>query len=315
MTDKAKYIWTNGSIVEWDKAVVHVMTHAIHYGSGVFEGIKGYNTDNGVSIFRLSDHIDRLFESAAKYKMAIPYSHDEIFSACIDVVKKNNFTDCYIRPVAFYGYDTLGVDPKNCPVDVSVAAFFWGAYLGEDAINNGAKVKISEWKRFNSSSFPVSAKAAGQYMNSMLAVQDARANGYDEAILLNQDGNVAEGSGQNIFYIKDGKVYTNDKTASILMGITRDSILQFLPELGLESSIIDISVDDLLNADEVFFCGTASEITPVAEINDLKIGSGFAGELTLKLRKYYLDIVFGRNSLYSRWLTNIALSSQTSLQK
>tara|TARA_B100000945_G_C20303632_1_gene559291 strand:- start:570 stop:1028 length:459 start_codon:yes stop_codon:yes gene_type:complete len=152
-------------------------------------------------------------------------------------------------------------------------------------------------------------------MNSMLAVQDARANGYDEAILLNQDGNVAEGSGQNIFYIKDGKVYTNDKTASILMGITRDSILQFLPELGLESSIIDISVDDLLNADEVFFCGTASEITPVAEINDLKIGSGFAGELTLKLRKYYLDIVFGRNSLYSRWLTNIALSSQTSLQK
>lgn len=315
MTDRAKYIWTNGSIVEWDKAVVHVMTHAIHYGSGVFEGIKGYETSNGASIFRLDEHVDRLFDSADKYRMAIPYTREEIISGCTEIVRKNNFKDCYIRPVAFYGYDTLGVDPKQCPVDVSIAAFFWGAYLGDDALMNGAKVVISDWKRFNSSSFPVSAKASGQYMNSMLAVQDARARGYDEAILLNQEGNIAEGSGQNIFFVKDGKVYTNDHSASILMGITRDSILTFLPDLDIESSIVDITVDDILVADEVFFCGTASEVTPVVEINNQKIGSGLAGDITLKLREYYLDIVYGRNRKYSHWLTEVSLPSQTSLQK
>ena len=179
----------------------------------------------------------------------------------------------------------------------------------------GAKVVISDWKRFNSSSFPVSAKASGQYMNSMLAVQDARARGYDEAILLNQEGNIAEGSGQNIFFVKDGKVYTNDHSASILMGFTRDSILTFLPDLDIESSIVDITVDDILVADEVFFCGTASEVTPVVEINNQKIGSGLAGDITLKLREYYLDIVYGRNRKYSHWLTEVSLPSQTSLQK
>ena len=209
MADQAKYIWFNGKIVPWADAQIHVMSHVLHYGSGVFEGIKCYATDNGPAIFRLDDHIARLFESAIKYGIQIPFTEYDIIKASTEIVKINGYENCYIRPIAFYGYDTLGVHPKDCPVEVAVASFFWGAYLGDDGLTNGVNITVSPWKKISLDAFPPSAKASGQYMNSMLAVQDARDRGYDEALLLNQQGHIAEGSGQNIFIVKDNIIYTN----------------------------------------------------------------------------------------------------------
>ena len=193
MSDQSKYIWFNGEIIPWEDAKIHVMSHVLHYGSGVFEGIKCYTTDEGPAIFRLGDHIHRLIQSGEKYGMQIPYKQDVLTQACVNIVNANHFENCYIRPIAFYGYDTLGVDPKDCPVEVAIASFFWGAYLGEEGLINGVDITISPWKRISLEAFPPSAKASGQYLNSMLAVQEARNRGYDEALLLNQDGFIAEG--------------------------------------------------------------------------------------------------------------------------
>jgi len=305
MSDQSKLIWFNGKIVPWEEAQIHVMSHVLHYGSGVFEGIKCYSTQNGPVIFRLDDHIKRLFESGEKYGIIIPYSANEIIKACLDIVKLNGYENCYIRPIAFYGYDTLGVHPKECPVEVAVASFFWGAYLGEDGLANGVNITVSPWKRLSLESFPSSTKASGQYLNSMLAVQDARKRGYDEALLLNQDGFVAEGSGQNIFIIKDNKVITNGENASILMGITRDTIIQLCHDLEIDIQIMDITHEILLNADEAFFTGTASEITPISSVDDSSIGNGKPGEITLKLKNLYLDIIHGKMSQYTHWLSPI----------
>ena len=305
MSDQSKLIWFNGKIVPWEEAQIHVMSHVLHYGSGVFEGIKCYSTQNGPVIFRLDDHIKRLFESGEKYGIIIPYSVDELIKACLDIVKLNGFENCYIRPIAFYGYDTLGVHPKNCPVEVAVASFFWGAYLGEDGLTNGVNITVSPWKRLSLESFPSSTKASGQYLNSMLAVQDARKRGYDEALLLNQDGFVAEGSGQNIFIVKDNKVITNGENASILMGITRETIIQLCHDLEIDIQIMDITHEMLLNADEAFFTGTASEINPISSVDDSSIGNGKPGEITLKLKNLYLDIIHGKMSQYTHWLSPI----------
>jgi len=305
MSDQSKLIWFNGKIVPWEEAQIHVMSHVLHYGSGVFEGIKCYSTQNGPVIFRLDDHIKRLFESGEKYGIIIPYSANEIIKACLDIVKLNGYENCYIRPIAFYGYDTLGVHPKECPVEVAVASFFWGAYLGEDGLANGVNITVSPWKRLSLESFPSSTKASGQYLNSMLAVQDARKRGYDEALLLNQDGFVAEGSGQNIFIVKDNKVITNGENASILMGITRETIIQLCHDLEIDIQIMDITHEILLNADEAFFTGTASEITPISSVDDSSIGNGKPGEITLKLKNLYLDIIHGKMSQYTHWLSPI----------
>ena len=305
MSDQSKLIWFNGKIVPWEEAQIHVMSHVLHYGSGVFEGIKCYSTQNGPVIFRLDDHIKRLFESGEKYGIIIPYSVDELIKACLDIVKLNGFENCYIRPIAFYGYDTLGVHPKNCPVEVAVASFFWGAYLGEDGLTNGVNITVSPWKRLSLESFPSSTKASGQYLNSMLAVQDARKRGYDEALLLNQDGFVAEGSGQNIFIVKDNKVITNGENASILMGITRETIIQLCHDLEIDIQIMNITHEMLLNADEAFFTGTASEITPISSVDDSYIGNGKPGEITLQLKNLYLDIIHGKVSQYTHWLSPI----------
>ena len=305
MSDQSKLIWFNGKIVPWEEAQIHVMSHVLHYGSGVFEGIKCYSTQNGPVIFRLDDHIKRLFESGEKYGIIIPYSANEIIKACLDIVKLNGYENCYIRPIAFYGYDTLGVHPKECPVEVAVASFFWGAYLGEDGLANGVNITVSPWKRLSLESFPSSTKASGQYLNSMLAVQDARKRGYDEALLLNQDGFVAEGSGQNIFIVKDNKVITNGENASILMGITRETIIQLCHDLEIDIQIMDITHEMLLNADEAFFTGTASEITPISSVDDSSIGNGKPGEITLKLKNLYLDIIHGKMSQYTHWLSPI----------
>ena len=305
MADQSKFIWFNGEIIPWEDANIHVMSHVLHYGSAVFEGIKCYNSENGPAIFRLEDHIKRLFISGEKYGLVIPYTVNELTKACVEIVAVNDFENCYIRPIAFYGYDTLGVHPKDCPVEVAIASFFWGAYLGEDGVQNGVNITVSPWKRLSLEAFPTSAKASGQYLNSMLAVQDARERGYDEALLLNQNGNIAEGSGQNIFIVKDNKVITNGENASILMGITRETIIQLSKDMGIEVQIIDITKEMLLNADEAFFTGTASEITPIASIDDVPFGDGTPGQITLQLKEKYLNIIHGRDSQYKNWLTLI----------
>ena len=305
MSDKSKYIWFNGEIIPWEDAQVHVMSHVLHYGSGVFEGIKCYKTDHGGAIFKLNEHIDRLFESASTYNMKIPFSKQEIVSGCIDITNKNSLSDCYIRPIAFYGYDTLGVHPKDCPVSVAIASFYWGAYLGDEGILNGVKLTVSPWRKFSYKSMPSTAKASGQYMNSLLAVRDARTKGFDEALLLNEDENIAEGSGQNIFYVKNGELFTNDEKSSILMGITRETIIDIASDIGIKTNITNLTLEDTLNADEAFFSGTASEVTPIKSIDNELIADGNPGEITLKLRKMYLDIVQAKNERYNEWLSFI----------
>jgi len=305
MADQSKLIWFNGEIIPWEEANIHVMSHVIHYGSGVFEGIKCYNTDSGPAIFRLEDHVKRLILSGEKYGLKIPFTIEELVKGCIDIVDLNGFENCYIRPIAFYGYDTLGVHPKDCPVEVAIASFFWGAYLGEDGIENGVNITVSPWKKLSLDAFPPSAKASGQYLNSMLAVQDARSRGYDEALLINHDGYIAEGSGQNIFIVKDGHVYTNGENASILMGITRESIIQLCEDSNIPITITDLSQDILNSADEAFFTGTASEVTPIASVDDLSIGNGIPGQITLHLKDKYLNIIHGRDSQYKHWLTHV----------
>ena len=305
MTDYSKYIWYNNKIVDWDNAKTHVMSHVLHYGSGVFEGIKSYKTDKGSAIFRLKDHIDRLYESAKTYSMKIPFEKQVIIDGCIDIVNKNNLSDCYIRPIAFYGYDTLGVNPKKCPVNVAIAAFFWGAYLGDEGLSKGVDICFSPFEKFSSKAIPSTAKASGQYMNSMLSVNYAKSKGYDEGLLLDSRGFIAEGSGQNIFIVKSGKVYTNDETSSILLGITRETIIQLCKELGIEIIIKDLTVNELVDADEAFFTGTASEVTPVVSLDDKKINNGHIGEITNQLKQLYMDIVLGKSEKHLPWLTFI----------
>ena len=305
MADQSKYIWFNGKIIPWDDARIHVMSHVLHYGSGVFEGIKCYATEKGPAIFRLEDHIYRLIESGEKYGIQIPFTAKDLIEACIETVHLNGFESCYIRPIAFYGYDTLGVHPKDCPVEVAVASFFWGAYLGDEGLANGVNITISQWKKLSLDAFPPSAKASGQYLNSMLAVQDARQRGYDEGLLLNQQGYIAEGSGQNIFIIKDEKIYTNDVNASILVGITRNSIIQISKDLNYPVEITDLTEKMLLSADEAFFTGSATEVTPIATVNDKPIGNGKPGIITLELKELYLRTVHGKEGRYNNWLTFI----------
>jgi len=305
MADQSKYIWFNGKIIPWDDARIHVMSHVLHYGSGVFEGIKCYATEKGPAIFRLEDHIYRLIESGEKYGIQIPFTAKDLIEACIETVHLNGFESCYIRPIAFYGYDTLGVHPKDCPVEVAVASFFWGAYLGDEGLANGVNITISQWKKLSLDAFPPSAKASGQYLNSMLAVQDARQRGYDEGLLLNQQGYIAEGSGQNIFIIKDEKIYTNDVNASILVGITRNSIIQISKDLNYPVEITDLTEEMLLSADEAFFTGSATEVTPIATVNDKPIGNGKPGIITLELKELYLRTVHGKEGRYNNWLTFI----------
>tara|TARA_B100000131_G_scaffold273449_1_gene274876 strand:+ start:2664 stop:3512 length:849 start_codon:yes stop_codon:yes gene_type:complete len=281
------------------------MSHVIHYGSGVFEGIKCYNTQKGPAVFRLNSHIKRLFESANIYNIKIPYSKEELMRGCINIIQKNELSDCYIRPIAFYGYDTLGVNPKNCPVNVAIASFFWGAYLGEKGLNDGVRVCISPWEKFSYKAIPATAKACGQYMNSMLSVNYAKENGYDEGLLLDSRGYIAEGSGQNIFIVKSGTVYTNDENSSILLGITRQTIIELCLELDIPIVIKDMTCEDLFDSDEIFFTGTASEVTPVISIDDKEINNGKVGEITSRLKSLYMNIVLGKSEPHLSWLTFI----------
>jgi len=304
-TTHALTIWMNGTLLPWSEGTTHVMSHTLHYGSGVFEGIKCYHTADGPAIFRLEDHMQRMADSADLYGMQIPYTVEELVQASIEVVKANQLESGYIRPLVFYGYDSLGVHPNNCPVEVAIACFDWGAYLGEEGVTKGVRITISPWKKFHWSSFPTTAKGSGQYLNSLLAVSEARKRGFDEALLLNMTGNIAEGSGQNLFLVKEGTLYTNNEKASILMGITRDTIIKISGDLGIPVEISDLTRDQLLAADEAFFTGTASEVTPIRELDGQTIGDGKPGELTIRLRTLYLDIVQGKRPEYRHWLTYV----------
>ena len=305
MSNYSKNIWFDGKITPFNEANIHVLSHCIHYGTGVFEGIKCYNTENGPAVFRLKEHMERLHRSANAYNIEIPFTVDELCQATLDLIKANDLKESYIRPVAFYGFDTLGVHPKDCPVQVAIGTLNWGAYVGKDAIEKGAHITISPWRKYQSSSFPASTKTSGQYLNSLLAVQDAKSRGFDEALLLNVDDTVAEGSGQNFFIVKNGIFHTNDKSSNILMGITRETVLQLIDDLGMKYKIDKITQEDLFSADEAFFTGSASEVTPIRKIDDYKFSNGKAGKLTLEIQKLYYDIVRGKKSKYNYWLSYI----------
>ena len=315
MSNHCDLTWFNGEIMPFNKATTNVMSHALHYGSGVFEGIKCYKTHSGPALFKLDSHINRLYASAEVYKIDIPYSFEEIKQGCLDLVRHNNIDNGYIRPIAFYSYDSLAIHPKECPITVSIAAFYWGAYLGQDALKNGISVTISPWKKFHSSSFPTTAKACGQYLNSLLAVRDANDKGYDEALLLNQEGTIAEGAGQNIFLVKDGELFTNTEDSSILMGITRDTIIQLAKNNDINVNICRLSLEQLFNADEAFFTGTASEVTPISIVDGLTINNGKPGPLTKKLQRLYLDIVHGKIKIYNNWLTYTSYNNHCAKSK
>ena len=305
MSNFSKNIWFDGKLMPYSDAQIHVMSHCIHYGSGVFEGIKCYDTQKGPAVFRLREHLNRLHDSAESFKMKIPFSVEQLYEGTINLIKSNEVKDCYLRPVAFYGHDTLGVHPKDCPVQVSIATLNWGAYISKEALSYGARITVSPWRKFQTNSFPASTKATGQYLNSLLAVQDAKSRGYDEALLLNVDDSISEGSGQNIFIIKDGIFHTNDINSNILMGITRDTLFTLIEDLNFRYKVASISQKELFDADEVFYCGSASEVTPIRSIDDHIIGNGKAGKLTLQLQDLYYDTVRGKHEKYYHWLTFI----------
>ena len=297
-------IWMNGRLVNWADATVHVASHGLHYGSGVFEGVRAYETAGGSAIFRLTDHLRRLHDSARLLGMRLPYSVEELRLAAIELVAANGLAECYLRPIAFYGFGELGVSPRGNPVDVAIISWPWGAYLGEEGQKNGIRAKISSWERVGPNVIPHTANATGIYLNSMLAVNEALDAGYDEAILLTHDGLVADGSGENIFVVRDGRIYTPDLSTSILPGITRDTVTQIAQDLGYDVVEKSLIRSELYLADEVFMCGTAAEVTPLRAIDGVELG---VGPVTERLRDEYLRCVRGTSVYSPAWLEHVAL--------
>ena len=302
MADRDGVIWYDGKLVDWRSATTHVLTHTLHYGMGVFEGVRAYKTDKGAAIFRLQDHTDRLFNSAHILQMKMPFTKQEIMEAQKAAVRENKLESAYIRPMAFYGAEAMGIAAKTLSTHVICAAWSWGAYMGDEALTNGIRVKTSSFSRHHVNITMCKAKANGNYMNSILAHQEAAQDGYDEALLLDVDGFVAEGSGENVFIIRKGKLYTPDLT-SALEGITRDTIVQLAKELGLEVIEKRITRDEVYTADEAFFTGTAAEVTPIRELDNRNIGTGTRGPITEKLQALYFDVVKGKSAKHADWLT------------
>ncbi|MCD6517536.1 MAG: branched-chain amino acid transaminase [Candidatus Aminicenantes bacterium] len=311
---KAKEYWFMGKFHDWSEAIIHPMTHALHYGNSVFEGIRAYKTAKGPAVFRLKEHLERFMHSASTLKMKSPYSIKEITEIIKSVIKKNNLEAAYIRPLLFYSYGNLGLIPKACPVELLVGAWEWGAYLGENALT-GVKVYILPWRRVHHSQYDMSAKLGGIYVQSTICGLIAREKGCDEALFLNLEKNVAEGPGENIFIYKDGILKTNDRSESVLEGITRTSLLEIAEDLGIKTRIEPITKQDFLEADEAFFSGTAAEIAPITRVKDASdknvpekdsvIGSGKPGELTIKILETYADCVRGKIKKYEKWLTYV----------
>jgi branched-chain amino acid aminotransferase len=300
---KSQKIWLNGELVDWDEAKVHVLSHALHYGSGVFEGIRCYKTGDGPAVFRLTDHISRLIQSGKLYYMDLPYTADELEQAVRDTVKANSLESCYIRPIAYRGYGEMGLNPLNAVVDVSIACWEWGTYLGDEGLKNGIRVAISNLERFNNNIIPVRAKATGQYINSILAKIQALKAGYDEALLLDNRGLISEGPGENIFIVKDGDLYTPPEHANLLMGITRDSVIQVADDMGYYIMESDIDRGMLYTADEAFYTGTAAEVTPIREVDGHEIGK--PGPVTKSIQEKFFSIVHGGDDSYMHWLSRV----------
>ncbi|MFB6123427.1 MAG: branched-chain amino acid transaminase [Haloferacaceae archaeon] len=299
-------IWMDGEFVDWDDAQVHVLTHGLHYGTGIFEGVRCYDTENGPAIFRWDEHLDRFYASGQPYNMELPFDREELTEATTELIRRQELDGCYIRPVAFYGYDSLGVSPKDCPVRVAIAAWPWGAYLGEEALEEGVEVMVSSWRKHASSQIPTNAKTTGLYVNSMLAGEEARRNGYTEAIVLNKEGNVAEGPGENLFMVRDGEIYTPGLSESILDGITRNSVITLARELGYTvHDQASISRGELNTADELFFTGTAAEVTPIRKVDNVVIGGGTRGPVTEDIQGTFFDLVERRIDDHPEWFTYV----------
>ena len=303
--DTASKIWIDGNMVDWKDANIHVLSHVVHYGTSVFEGIRAYKNEKGVAVFRLEEHVQRLFDSAKIYKIDIPYTQEEIEEAILETVRVNDLDGCYIRPIAFRGYGELGVNPLNCPVNVVIAAWEWGSYLGEEGMANGVDIGVSSWRKPAPDTFPALAKCGANYMNSQLAKIEAIDNGFDEAIMLDYEGHVSEGSGENIFLVEGEKLFTPAMSSSNLRGITRDSIMTIARDLGYEVVEEVISRERLYSADEVFFTGTAAEVTPIRSIDNRTIGIGKRGPISEKLQSSFFEIVEAKVEDKYDWLSYI----------
>ena len=285
-------IWMDGEFVDFEDAQVHVLTHALHYGTGVFEGVRCYDTDHGPAIFRWEEHLDRFYDSGRVYDLDIPFEPEELTEATEELIRREDLDSCYIRPVAFYGYGPLGLNPEKSPVKTAIGVWPWGAYLGEEALEEGVDVGVSSWRKYASSQIPTNAKTTGTYVNSVLASQEAKANGYTEAIVLNKEGNVAEGPGENIFLVRDGEIYTTGLAESILDGITRQTAITLAEEQGYTvHDDATISRGELYTADELFFTGTAAEVTPIRSVDDNVIGEGTKGPVTDDVQTAFFDLV------------------------
>jgi branched-chain amino acid aminotransferase len=304
MADRDGLIWYDGKMVPWRDATTHVLTHSLHYGLAVFEGLRAYKTVNGTAIFRLKEHTERLFNSAHIYMMKIPYDRETLIQAQKDVVRENKLESCYVRPIAFYGSEKMGVSPKGAQVHVAIAAWPWGAYLGTEGLEKGIRVKTSSFARHHVNVSMCRAKYSGTYANSILANMEATEHGYDEGLLLDVDGFVAEGAGENLFMIKGDRIIEPELN-SALIGITRDSVIQLASDLGYKVEAKRITRDDLYIADEVFFTGTAAEVTPVREVDGRVVGAGKRGPLTEKLQSMFFDVVNGRSEKYRHWLHKV----------
>ncbi len=303
--EKVDKIWMNGKLVRWEDAKVHVMSHVIHYGSGVFEGMRVYETPKGTVAFRLGDHVRRLFDSAKIYRMEIPFTQEEISQAILETTRANKLKACYVRPVVFRGYGSIGVNPTGCSIDVAIATFPWGTYLGPEALERGVAVRVSSWTRMAPNTLPAMAKSGANYMNSQLIKLEAVADGYVEGIALDASGYVSEGSGENLFVVRGGDIYTPPAWNSILLGITRDSVIRLARDLGFQVREEPIPREMLYVADEVFFTGSAAEVTPIASIDRVPVGSGSRGPVTRQLQTAFFDVLEGRRPDAYRWLTPV----------
>jgi branched-chain amino acid aminotransferase len=308
---QADLIWMNGEFVKWEDAKVHVLAHGLHYGTGVFEGIRCYDTEIGPAIFRHQDHLRRLARSAELYYMPVPYDSEALRAATHELIGRNGLRSCYIRPIVFRGYGQMGLNPLEAPVDVAIAVWEWGAYLGEEGKRSGIRTKVSSWRRISSDSLIPSSKASGQYLNSVLAKIESLKAGYEEAILLDDHGRVCEGSGENVFVIWEGRIVTPPPAASILDGITRKSVIQIARDLGFEIIERDIARSELYLADEVYMTGTAAELVPVREVDDHTIGDGTPGEITRAVQTAFEDALYGRTERYREWLDPVPARAET----
>jgi branched-chain amino acid aminotransferase len=302
---KGEKIWMDGELVDWDQARIHVLTHTLHYGCGVFEGIRAYPTEAGPGVFRLTDHIARLFDSARIFMMDVPFSPEEIVAATKTTVRVNGLAECYIRPIVYLGYGEMGLNPLPCPVNVAIAVWPWGSYLGDEGVANGVRVKISSWQRHDPNAMPPAAKGTGMYVNSSMAKVEALKAGYDEAILLSPQGYVSECTGENVFVVRRGRIVTPPSAAGALEGITQDSVVTIARDLGFDVEFANVLRSDLYTAEEAFLTGTAAEVVPIASVDDRTLGDGKPGQITRRLQEVFHSVVRGKVDRYKDWVEHV----------